>query len=52
VASGVIRPGDVLTALPSGQQTRIESIVTYDGPLPEAFAPMSVTLKLEDEIRF
>jgi bifunctional enzyme CysN/CysC/sulfate adenylyltransferase subunit 1 len=50
VASGVIHPGDALTALPSGQQTRVESIVTYDGPLGEAFAPMSVTLKLEDEI--
>jgi sulfate adenylyltransferase subunit 1 len=50
LASGVIRPGDPLTALPSGRQTRVESIVTYDGPLGEAFAPMSVTLKLEDEI--
>jgi sulfate adenylyltransferase subunit 1 len=50
VAGGVIRPGDALTALPSGQQTRVESIVTYNGPLGEAYAPMSVTLKLEDEI--
>jgi sulfate adenylyltransferase subunit 1 len=50
LASGVIRPGDALTALPSGQQTRVESIVTYDGPLGKAFAPMSVTLKLKDEI--
>src|SRR5713226_5507392 len=50
LASGVIRSGDALTALPSGQQTRVESIVTYDGPLAEAFSPMSVTLKLQDEI--
>lgn len=50
LASGVIRPGDALMALPSGQQTRVESIVTYDGPLGKAFAPMSVTLKLKDEI--
>ncbi len=50
LASGVIRPGDALTALPSGQQSRVESIVTYDGPLAEAFSPMSVTLKLQDEI--
>ncbi len=50
VASGVIRPGDALTALPSGQQTVVESIVTYDGPLGKALAPMSVTLKLKDEI--
>jgi bifunctional enzyme CysN/CysC/sulfate adenylyltransferase subunit 1 len=50
VASGVVRLGDVVTALPSGRQSRVESIVTYDGELAEAFAPMSVTLKLEDEI--
>jgi bifunctional enzyme CysN/CysC/sulfate adenylyltransferase subunit 1 len=50
VASGVIRPGETLTALPSGQQTRVESIVTFDGPLGEAFAPMAVTLQLKDEI--
>ena len=50
VASGVIRAGDVVTALPSGQQSRVASIVTYDGPLAEAFSPLSVTLKLEDEI--
>ncbi|HZI57543.1 MAG TPA: sulfate adenylyltransferase subunit CysN [Verrucomicrobiae bacterium] len=50
VASGVVRLGDVITALPSGRQSRVESIVTYDGEFTEAFAPMSVTLKLEDEI--
>jgi bifunctional enzyme CysN/CysC/sulfate adenylyltransferase subunit 1 len=50
VASGVIRPGDPVVALPSGQKTRVESIVTFDGNVPEAFAPMSVTLQLRDEI--
>src|SRR5467141_1783124 len=50
LASGVIRPGDDVLALPSGQRTRVRSIVSYDGDLPEAFAPMSVTLELEDEI--
>ncbi len=50
VASGVIRPGDDVLALPSGQKTRVEAIVTYDGNLAEAFAPMSVTLQLSDEI--
>jgi sulfate adenylyltransferase subunit 1 len=50
VAGGTIRPGDAVTALPSGQRSRVESIVTYDGSLAEAFFPMSVTLKLEDEI--
>jgi len=50
VASGVVRPGDEMVALPSGQRTRVDAIVTYDGDLPEAFAPMSVTLRLRDEI--
>jgi bifunctional enzyme CysN/CysC/sulfate adenylyltransferase subunit 1 len=50
VASGAIRPGDPIVALPSGQKTRVRSIVTYDGELTEAFHPMSVTLRLEDEI--
>jgi bifunctional enzyme CysN/CysC/sulfate adenylyltransferase subunit 1 len=50
LASGVIRPGDDVLALPSGKKTRVRSIVSYDGDLPEAFAPMSVTLQLEDEI--
>jgi len=50
LASGVIRPGDAVTAWPSGQRSRVESIVSYDGSLAEAFPPMSVTLKLEDEI--
>jgi sulfate adenylyltransferase large subunit len=50
IASGVIRPGDNVLALPSGRKTRVRSIVSYDGDLPEAFAPMSVTVQLEDEI--
>src|SRR3979411_148053 len=50
VASGVVRPGDHVLALPSGQRTRVRSIVSYDGDLPEAYAPMSVNLQLEDEI--
>jgi hypothetical protein len=50
VASGTIRPGDAVLALPSHQKTKIRSIVTYDGDEAEAFSPMSVTLTLEDEI--
>lgn len=50
VAGGVIRPGDAVTALPSGQKSRVGLIVTYDGALAEASSPMSVTLTLEDEI--
>jgi sulfate adenylyltransferase large subunit len=50
IASGTIRPGDDVLALPSGRGTRVRSIVSYDGNLPEAFAPMSVTVQLENEI--
>jgi hypothetical protein len=50
VASGVIRRGDPITVLPSGRASRVKSIVTWDGELEEAFAPMSVTVCLEDEI--
>ncbi|HXB71386.1 MAG TPA: sulfate adenylyltransferase subunit CysN [Candidatus Acidoferrales bacterium] len=50
VASGVIRRGDAVTVLPSGRTSRVKSIVTWDGELEEAFAPMSVTVCLEDEI--
>ncbi len=50
VASGIFKKGDQITALPSGKSSKIKSIVTYDGELEQAFAPMAVTLTLEDEI--
>ena len=50
VAGGVFKPGDAVTVLPSGFQSRIREIHTADGPLEEAFSPLSVTLLLEDEI--
>jgi sulfate adenylyltransferase subunit 1 len=50
VASGTIRPGDRVLALPSGQETRVRSIITYDGEMQEVFSPMSVTIVLEKEI--
>ncbi|MBV9768768.1 MAG: sulfate adenylyltransferase subunit CysN [Bryobacterales bacterium] len=50
VVSGTIRPGDGILALPSGRRSRVKSIETFDGPLDEAVAPMSVTLTLEDEL--
>ncbi len=50
VAGGILRPGDEVQVLPSGERSRIARIDTYDGPVEEAFAPMSVTLLLEDEI--
>jgi sulfate adenylyltransferase large subunit len=50
IASGTIRPGDQITVWPSGVSTRVTRIVTWDGDLDVAFAPMSVTLTLDDEI--
>jgi sulfate adenylyltransferase large subunit len=50
VASGILRRGDPVTVLPSGRTSRVKSIVTWDGDLEEAFAPMSVTVCLENEI--
>jgi sulfate adenylyltransferase subunit 1 len=50
IASGFIHPGDPVVALPSGRKTRVRSIVTYDGELPQASSSMSVTLQLEEEI--
>jgi bifunctional enzyme CysN/CysC len=50
VASGRIRKGETVMALPSRKTSRVKSIVTFDGELDEAFAPQSVTLTLADEI--
>ncbi|CAM3795522.1 sulfate adenylyltransferase subunit CysN [Parendozoicomonas haliclonae] len=50
VASGVVKVGETLTALPSGKSSKVKEIVTFDGNLPQAFAGQAVTLTLEDEI--
>ena len=50
VASGIIRVGDEITALPSGFTSKIKSIDTFDKTLEEAYAPMSVSITLEDDI--
>jgi sulfate adenylyltransferase subunit 1 len=50
IAGGVFRPGDAVQVLPSGFTSRIQSVDTLGGALPQAYAPMSVTLTLEDEI--
>ncbi|MDG4833415.1 GTP-binding protein [Solwaraspora sp. WMMD1047] len=50
VASGVLKPGDEVMVLPSGFTTRIAAIETADGPVTEAFPPMSVTVRLADEL--
>ncbi len=50
VAAGVFKPGDEVVVLPSGFSSTIAGIDTFDGPVEEAFAPMSVTIRLSDEI--
>lgn len=50
VEGGVFKPGDEVIALPSGFLTKIKSIETFDGPVEEAFPPMSVIMTLENEI--
>ncbi|ODT87873.1 sulfate adenylyltransferase subunit CysN [Phenylobacterium sp. SCN 70-31] len=50
IASGVVRPGDKVKALPSGRESTVARIVTFRGDLPQAVAGQSVTLTLADEI--
>lgn len=50
VASGIFRTGDDVVVLPSGFSSKIKSIDTMDGELQEAFAPMSISITLEDDI--
>jgi bifunctional enzyme CysN/CysC len=50
VAGGVLKPGDDVMVLPSGLTTRIAAIETAHGRVGEAFAPMSVTVRLEDDL--
>ncbi|TWT74492.1 Bifunctional enzyme CysN/CysC [Posidoniimonas polymericola] len=50
IASGRVKKGDEILALPSKKRTRVKSIVTYEGELDEAFAPLAITLTTEDEI--
>jgi bifunctional enzyme CysN/CysC len=50
IASGVLRKGDSVRALPSGRQSHVARIVTHDGDLDQAVAGQSVTITLADEI--
>jgi bifunctional enzyme CysN/CysC len=50
VAGGILKPGDEVMVLPSGLTSTITSIETKDGPIDEAFAPMSVVVRLADEL--
>ncbi|GGM28234.1 MULTISPECIES: sulfate adenylyltransferase subunit 1 [Micromonospora] len=50
VASGVLKPGDEVMVLPSGFTSTISAVETADGPVEEAYPPMSVTVRLANEI--
>jgi sulfate adenylyltransferase subunit 1 len=50
VASGIFRKGDEITVMPSGFTSKIKTIDTLEGELDEAYAPMSVSITLEDDI--
>lgn len=50
IASGILRPGDEIVVLPSGFNSKIKTIDTDKGALQEAYAPMSVSVTLEDDI--
>lgn len=50
LAAGVLKPGDTVMTLPSRKTSKVKSLPSFDGDLAEAFAPMSITVTLEDEI--
>jgi sulfate adenylyltransferase subunit 1 (EFTu-like GTPase family) len=50
MASGMFSVGDEVLLVPSGQRTRIAAIDTFDGELEVAYAPLSVTLRFEDDL--
>jgi bifunctional enzyme CysN/CysC/sulfate adenylyltransferase subunit 1 len=50
VAGGILRPDQPVLVLPAGLKTRIKSIHTYEGVIPEAFCPQSVTIQVTDDI--
>ena len=50
IAGGIVKVGQEVLVLPSGQKSKVKEIWTYDGTLEEAFSPQSVTLMLEDDI--
>lgn len=50
IAGGVFRPGDIVLVLPSGFTSRIVAIDTADGPVAEAYPPMSVIFQLADDL--
>ncbi|MDH5357855.1 MAG: sulfate adenylyltransferase subunit CysN [Gammaproteobacteria bacterium] len=50
LASGILKPGDDITVLPSGKESRVKALVTYEGNIEEAIPGEAITVTLEDEI--
>jgi sulfate adenylyltransferase large subunit len=50
IAAGAVKRGDEILVLPSGKKSRVEGIDSFEGELPQAFAPQSVAIRLADEI--
>lgn len=50
MASGVMKAGDQVVVLPSGLPATVKEVVTADGPVAEAYPPMSITVRLEEDI--
>ncbi len=50
IASGMVRPGDRVMVLPSGRETTVKAVDSFEGELDRAFAPLSVALRLEDHL--
>jgi sulfate adenylyltransferase subunit 1 (EFTu-like GTPase family) len=50
LASGVLKPGDAITVLPSGKESTVKALVTYDGDLDSAVPGESITVTLNDEV--
>ncbi len=50
VASGIWQAGDEVVVLPSGLRSRVESVENADGPLEAAVPPMSITIRLADDV--
>ncbi len=50
ISSGVVKPGDPIMVLPSRRTTRVRAVDVFERELESAYAPMSVTIRLEDEV--
>ena len=50
LSAGILKPGDEITVLPSGKESKVKALVTYDGELDHAVPGESITVTLQDEV--